>query len=270
MATDRLVDAHVHVASSDEDAFPRQPTGAGSDWWRHESGVERLHQNLEASGVEGAVVVQAVGVYGYDCTYAASVTADDPALAFVGAIDLSGDDIEADFRTLARHDHLGGVRLFGVGAANAEWLTNGTGQLVWSLAAEVGCTLVPTIFSDGLPALRTLMERTPEVVVAIDHCAFPGFAGPGAMDNLAALAEVPSLHLKVSSHNLDGEGDPARFVDTLAEAYGPTRLCWGSDHPQHQSKTYPQLVELARHAARNLDAEHRAGFLGGNTRRLWW
>ncbi|MEZ5373425.1 MAG: hypothetical protein R2704_11945 [Microthrixaceae bacterium] len=118
MATDRLVDAHVHVASSsDEDAFP--PTHwYRSDWWRNESGVERLHQNPEASCVEGAVVVRRSAC---TATTAPCGIGDGgrSGVGLVGAIDLSGGDIEADFRTLAQHDHLGGVRLFGVGAANA-------------------------------------------------------------------------------------------------------------------------------------------------------
>ncbi|MEZ5373424.1 MAG: hypothetical protein R2704_11940 [Microthrixaceae bacterium] len=86
------------------------------------------------------------------------------------------------------------------------------------------------------------MERTPEVVVAIDHCA-SGSAGP--TDNLAALAEVPSLHLKVSSHNLDGEGDPARFVDTSPRPTAPP-ACAGarttpntSRRPTHSWSSWP-------------------------------
>ena len=271
MATELLVDAHVHVASADETRYPRQPTGAGSDWWRRPSGVEQLAENLDAAGVDRAVVVQAVGVYGYDCRYAAEVVAaGNDRLALVGAVDMADPDIESAFAQLHACGHLAGLRLFGVGAADAHWLTNGTGRRVWRLAAETGCVLVPTIFSDGLPALRALMDQEPGVVVALDHCAFPDLGGPGAMADLLGLADLESLHLKVTSHNLDDGNDPAVFLEALVEAFGPTRLCWGSDHPQHQSRTYPEMLTLARQSARDFGAADRAAFLGANALRLWW
>ncbi|MEZ5269505.1 MAG: hypothetical protein R2789_13400 [Microthrixaceae bacterium] len=93
MATEILVDSHVHVAGTDEVRYPRNPTGAGSDWWRRECGVENLRQEMDSVGVQRAVVVQAVGVYGYDCTYAAEVVAADPErLSLVVAIDMAGPD----------------------------------------------------------------------------------------------------------------------------------------------------------------------------------
>lgn len=271
MATELLVDAHVHVASADEVRHPRNPTGAGSDWWRHESGVEQLVANLDAAGVDRAVVVQAVGAYGYDCTYAAEVVAASGGrLALVGAVDMSCPDAPAAIATLRATTPLAGVRLFGVGASGSEWLTNGTGAAVWQVAFEEGLVVVPTIFPDRLGDLRTLVEQRPEVLVALDHCAFPDFGGPDAIDDLAAMADLPALHLKVTSHNLDDGNDPATFVEPLAGAFGAERLCWGSDHPQHESKTYPEMLDLARHAARNLTPPDRASFLGGNALELWW
>lgn len=265
-----IVDSHVHVASSDEERYPRDPTGAGSTWWHHAGGVEELVQNLDASDVDRAVVVQAVGVYGYDCRYAADVTAGSDRLAFVGAIDMAGPDVGASFERLNGTAELAGLRLFGVSAAGVGWLTNGAGATVWSLASRTGCVLVPTIFGDALPALRQLMEQYPEVDVALDHSAFPDLGGPDAMAQLLALADLTRLHLKVTSHNLDTDEDPAVFLDALVDAFGPTRVCWGSDHPQHQTKTYPEMLDIARNATRNLTAADRAAFVGGNAMRLWW
>lgn len=271
MATDLLVDAHVHVASADETAYPRHPTGAGSDWWLQPTGVEELTQNMDAVGMDRAVVVQAVGAYGYDCAYAAAaVAASGGRLALVGAIDMTSPDVEAEIVTLLGNAPLAGVRLFGVGASGADWLTNGSGEAAWRVADDEGLVLVPTIFPDRLGALRALMEKRPKVVVALDHCAFPDFGGPDAMDNLTAMAELPTLHLKVTSHNLDDGNDPSILVETLAAAFGPGRLCWGSDHPQHQSRTYAEMADLGRRAARNLTPPERASFLGGNALGLWW
>ena len=270
MAPDEVVDAHVHVASSDEARYPRRPNGLGSEWWRDAVGVEDLLAGMDECGVDRAVVVQAVGVYGYDCSYAADVTGNRDRLAFVAAVDMTGSDPVGDLERLAETTDLVGLRLFGVGAGGVGWLADGTAASVWERAAELPCVLVPTIFPDALQLLRGVVERHPEVEVALDHSAF---VDPGQPDSLAALrsmAEFPGVHLKVTSHNLDTDGDPAMFLEGLLGTFGAERLCWGSDHPQHHTRTYSQLLDMARSAARNLTPAQRSAFLGGNARRLWW
>ncbi|MEL7207743.1 MAG: amidohydrolase family protein [Actinomycetota bacterium] len=274
MATDAaaVVDAHVHVASGDEHRFPRSPSGLGSEWWRNPSGGSELTSAMDDAGVDRAVVVQAVGVYGYDCTYAAEVvSASGGRLALVGAVDMASPTADESLAALFEQHRPVGVRLFGVGADGAGWLSSGVGRSVWAVASELGITLVPTLFSDHLSQLRELIEAQPDVIVALDHCAFPDLGGPRAMADLCAMADLPALSLKVTSHNLDHtEGDPAPVLEPLAEAFGPERLCWGSDHPQHGGLTYDDKLELARRAARQLDAAGRARFLGGTARELWW
>jgi predicted TIM-barrel fold metal-dependent hydrolase len=266
-----VIDAHVHVACADERRYPRRPTGAGSDWWREGGDAAALVEALDASGVEQAVVVQAVGVYAYDCECAIdTVTRDRDRFALVGAVDMDGDDPAEALADLAAKAPLAGVRTFAVGDAGSAWLADGRGDAVWALAAELDLVVVPTIFTERLPELRVLLERHPNVTVALDHCAFPDMAPPGRRSDLRHLAELRGLHLKVTSHNLDGPDDPAAFLEPLLSAFGPERLTWGSDHPQHQSLTYPEMVALAWRACRNLAPHERAAFLEGTARRLWF
>src|SRR5262249_13561479 len=99
---------------------------------------------------------------------------------------------------------------------------------------------------------------------------FPGMAPPERRDDFRHLADLPALHLKVTSRNLEEADDPAAFLESLVAAFGPERLAWGSDHPQHSSLTYPDMVGLARRAARNLAPPEQAAFLDGTGRRLWF
>lgn len=278
-----MIDAHVHVASSDETRYPRTPTGAGSEWWRSNGDAARLATVLDEADVEHAVVVQAIGVYGYDCRYALdAVAASDGRFALVGAVDMDGPDPAqalADLATSAQvaggpgdtgARRLAGVRAFGVGAAGTAWLGDGRGDALWALDAELDTVVVPTVFTDQLPALRALLERQPAATVALDHCAFPDMAPADRRGDLLHLADLPQLHLKITSHNLDDGGDPAAFLEPLVVAFGPERLVWGSDHPQHQSLTYAAMVGLARDAGRNLDPHAQTALLDGNARRLWF
>ncbi len=266
-----MIDAHVHVVCRDDEHFPLGPTGAGSDWWRTTGDAQSVLAALDASAVDHAVVVQAVGVYGYDCRCAwATVAGSDGRFVFVGAVDMDGDDPAAALGELAATTTLAGVRTFGVGAAGTAWLEDGRGDALWEAASELGTVVVPTIFTDRLPQLRALIDRHPAVTVALDHCGFPDMAPPERRDDLLALAELPALHLKVTSHNLHQADDPAAFLDRVVEVFGAHRLAWGSDHPQHQSLTYPQMVALARQACRHLSPDEQDAFLGGTSRRLWF
>jgi L-fuconolactonase len=261
-----IVDSHTHVMSADTDRFPPRPDVG---YWFHGAGdVASLLGVMDDAGVDAAVIVQFVGGYGYDCSYAAHVvTEGNGRLALVGAVDMYGADPAADLQALVAEAPVRAVRVFGVGVDDPVWLTDGRAAAVWAAAAEAGVGIVATLWADDLGALRPLVEAHPGVIVAIDHCGFADFA-TGAKP-LFALADLPAVHVKVSSHVLHPLDDPAGVVETLAEGFGADRLIWGSDYPQTEG-AYADMLALGRRASRRLDGEAQAEFLGGTAHRLWF
>jgi predicted TIM-barrel fold metal-dependent hydrolase len=265
----RIVDTHVHVACADTAVYPRRPTGVGSTWWTEPNGrAEAVFADARGAGVGHAVVVQAVGAYGYDCECAADSAASSMGFAsLVTAIDMSSSMSTGprDIRTVV------GWRLFGV-ADGAPWLDDGRADSIWQLAAAQDVVLVATIFSDRIGALQAVVARHPGVVVALDHCAFPDMARDGER-GLLTLADDPDIVLKVSSHVLAAwhrAGTLTQSFDRLVAAFGVQRMCWGSDHPQHQGLSYAQKLALAHTAAASLDDGQRAMFFGGTAARIGW
>ena len=66
-----MIDTHLHVADPDVARYPRSserlPT---STWWEDQGrDAHTLAADLEAAGVDCGVLVQAVGLYGYDNRY---------------------------------------------------------------------------------------------------------------------------------------------------------------------------------------------------------
>jgi predicted TIM-barrel fold metal-dependent hydrolase len=261
-----IVDSHTHVMSTDTE---RYPTRSDLGYWFHGAGdVASLLAAMDDAAVDQAVLVQFVGGYGYDCTYAAdAVAAGNGRLRLCVAVDMYGADPAADLRALATSASPQVVRVFGVGADDPVWLTDGRAAAVWAAAAETGIGIVATLWDRDLHHLRPLVEAHPTVTVAIDHCGFVDFSGD--VSPLLDLADLPAVHVKVSSHVLGPLEDPAVAVDLLADRFGADRLVWGSDYPQTEG-TYAGMVELARRAARNLDEGEREDFLGGTARRLWF
>ena len=264
------IDTHVHLASPDQDRYPRHPMDVGSPWW-HRAGysADEVLATVTGAGVAGLLAVQAVGVYGYDNAYVVDAAAQHPdRVRAVVAVDMEGPDPAADVVREAGRPGVVGVRLFAV-TPGSSWVGTARGRAAVEAVADLGLTLVLTVFQAQLAVLRPLLEARPSLGVALDHCAFPALVdGVVAPDQpVLTLAELPQVALKVSSHlfgSLGGDGDPAPLVDQLARCFGPDRLLWGSDYPQTAHSSYAALVDEGRRAVRHLDPAHQAAVLGDN------
>lgn len=257
-----VVDAHTHVASVGTDVD-------GDPWWGADASVADLLSALDDGDVDRAVIVQAIGAHGYDCSYAVESATDNrdrcslviavdmheehPAVVLESMIDAYGDDVP-----------LRGIRLFGVDGRDPVWLTDGRAATVCDLAADLELTVVPTLFSDRFGELRDLVSTFPSVPFALDHCGFLDMGDDRAEARLLELSDLGNLHLKVTSHVMAAaerdEGDAAPIVERLAHGFGARRLCWGSDHPQDRRHDYVEKLALAAQATRAFGENDRAAF----------
>jgi len=174
-----VIDAHCHVASSDTTRYPLAPTGVGTDWWKASADLGSLLARMDEAGVERAVVVQAVGAYGYDCSYAIDAAASEPdRLALVGVV-----DFEIDEPPLIG----AAVRVFGVGGGltspTPAWLTDGRAARVWERCAASGIGVVATILEPHLPSLVPLIRYV---------CPFCRVAPQAALE-LGVVSKTSSL-----------------------------------------------------------------------------
>ena len=274
-----IVDTHTHVAISDDPRFPLSASDLTSSWWTSGATIDDVLHQLDANDVHRLVLVQAVGAYGYDCSYAAaSAAAHADRAAFVAAISMHADDPVAELAALCEAPPSGaaiaGVRLFGVDGTEPTWLTDGRAAAVWDFAAEHNLVIVPTVFANEFKHLKVLAEQSPSVSVAIDHCGFTDMVEGDGQAMLFALADIPSLHLKVTSYVLEAaerdDGDAAILIERLAKVFGADRLCWGSDHPQDQRHDYAGKLALARHATRSFDDASRSAFFNTTASRLFF
>ena len=267
------------MAISDDPRFPLSASDLTSSWWTSGATIDDVLHQLDANDVHRLVLVQAVGAYGYDCSYAAaSAAAHADRAAFVAAISMHADDPVAELAALCEAPPSGaviaGVRLFGVDGIEPTWLTDGRAAAVWDFAAEYNLVIVPTVFANEFKHICALAQHAPTASVAIDHCGFTDMVEGDGQAMLFALADIPSLHLKVTSYVLEAaerdDGDAAILIERLAKVFGADRLCWGSDHPQDQRHDYAGKLALARHATRSFDDASRSAFFNTTASRLFF
>ncbi|MEZ4279094.1 MAG: amidohydrolase family protein [Myxococcota bacterium] len=267
-----IVDSHVHVIAPDLARYPFTPRALSGQWYIDgPCSAEELLVQMDACGVDRAILVQAVGAYTFDNAYAADAARAHPA-RFVSAacIDPLADDAIGTLESWIRDAGMQGVRIFAVSRTDETWLDDPRTFPVWERAAELGAHLIVTIMNHQLPALLGFLDAFRDVPVSLDHCAFPDPTSPAS---LFALARYPKLHLKVTTHVLDATieqaGEALPFVRQLVDAFGAERLMWGSDFCQIQGRRYAELVALGRSAFDGLPAAERAACLGGTAARLW-
>lgn len=164
-----------------------------------------------------------------------------------------------------------------VAAANDGWLASDEADALWTAARErhllVSLSATPAWQAD----LRRLAQHYPDVPVLCHH-----LAGVTAADADTGLRQViqsaacPNVYIKVSGfHYASARGWDHPWPDGVAifrrifEAFGPDRLCWGSDFPASDRYcTYRQSLEVVRTHCDFLTDEDRARIMGGTLRAI--
>jgi L-fuconolactonase len=131
------------------------------------------------------------------------------------------------------------------------------------------------------PVLRTLAERFPEVPFLVHHMAGlkAAEAAPRPLfRDVLESAKLPNIYVKLSGfHHASGPDDRWEYpyphcqwlAQGLYEAFGPQRLCWGSDYPVvRAAMTYRQSLEAVRRHCGFIPPAEMEQVLGGNMLRL--
>jgi L-fuconolactonase len=142
-----------------------------------------------------------------------------------------------------------------------------------------GLTYDLLVFARQLPAALALVDRHPGLDVVLDHIAKPVVQGPPPavwVANLRELARRPRVHCKFSGVVTEVPGwqwtpELLRpYFDVALEAFGPSRLMFGSDWPVCQvAADYADWHRFVETCTAPLSSSERAAILGGNAARFY-
>ena len=116
------------------------------------------------------------------------------------------------------------------------WLSNGSADWFWPLAAEAGIPVM--IFAPGsIPLIDTIAERHPNLRVVIDHLAIHDKKDADAfarLPDVLRLARLPNVAVKASALPVfSSEPYPFpglhQYIRQVYDAFGPKRMFWGTD-----------------------------------------
>jgi L-fuconolactonase len=275
-----IIDIHPHIISDDEVRYPPAPLfGKRSDWSQERPNtVEALIAAMDDAGVAKAAVVHSSTTYGFDNAYVVDGcnTYADRLLA-VGSVDVAAPDAVAVIKDWTAKG-LKGLRIFTGGSTkdfDPTELENPAAYPAWELLGELGIPMCIQTGPIGLPQVRDLATRFPQVNIILDHLGRPDVLdGPpyANAQSLWGMADLANVYMKLTPRIMGdvkkGEADPASFFAKTVEVFGADRLAWGSNFPTSPG-TLGEILATAQDRLASLSDEDRAWIFGKTAQKLY-
>jgi L-fuconolactonase len=275
------IDAHHHLWD-----LSRRPQawldGPATDPIRRDFGVADLAAVAAAAGVDRTVLVQVLADIDETREFLALAAGTELIAAVVGWADLTSPKVAEDLADL--REGPGGHRLAGVrhlvqAEADPDWLARPEVIAGLKAVAAQGLVYDLLVVPGQMRAAITAVRAVPELTFVLDHIAKPPIRS-GALEPwaglLAELAAEPNVFCKLSG--MVTEADPAGwtvadlrpYADTVLEAFGPSRIMYGSDWPVCLlAGDYGQVMDAARELTAGLSAAERDAVFGGTAERAY-
>jgi predicted TIM-barrel fold metal-dependent hydrolase len=272
------IDTQVHVVSHNQARYPLNPPAMDVPRWfeLHGRTVEELIAEMDAVGMDKAVLVQGFSAYQYDNRYTADSAFSHPdRFACACIVDIKVNPLER-VRYWVGERRARAIRFFLQLDADADWLCSHAGDAVLAELQRHGAVAQAALVAAQLPALQRAAGRHPELSFLLDHCGFADFSGGPEYPNasgLFALAASPNVHVKISNHvwhlAAAAGAQPRAVTSALVKAFGATRVMWASDLTVHD-QPYADLIAEAEAACADLTEAERALVLGDAAGALWF
>ncbi|WP_405905251.1 amidohydrolase family protein [Streptomyces sp. NBC_00828] len=263
------IDAHHHVwdlSVRDQDWI----TGPELKSLRRNFTVADLEPEARAAGVDRTVLVQTITVAAETPEFLALAAESELIGGVVGWTDLTAPEVAdelARLRELPGGRYLKGIRHQVQGEPDPEWLLRPDVRRGLAAVAEAGLVYDLIVQPHQLPSSAEAAASLPELTFVLDHLGKPpivaGDLEPWA-SGVRALAALPNTVCKLSGMVTEADlgkwtvDDLRPYADTVLEAFGPSRLMFGSDWPVCTlAATYEQVAESAQELTAGLGDDER-------------
>ncbi len=239
-----IVDAHVHVWTSDFKRYPLADGFEPKNLWVPSFSAERLLKEAHQSGVGKINLIQMTW-YGLDHSYILDVIANDPK-HFVGTgiipavtdVALASPD-----RTMVALSKKG-VYAFRVRGGSSrpplgggpQWMDHPGFDKMFKAGADHNLALSFLMGPRDLAEIDRMCRRFPETPVILDHLAgvYEG-SSEEEVTSLLRMAGHKRVMMKVGAFYGRGSTPPYRsllpLIQRVVAAFGPERCMWESDAP---------------------------------------
>jgi predicted TIM-barrel fold metal-dependent hydrolase len=239
-----MIDTHIHILEPERFTY---------EWTR---GFPALSGRFDLSDYEKASAdtgIQAGVFMEVDCEESADEAryfcslAEQPGCliqAVVAAARPESPDFERNLEAMA-HPRLTGIRRV-LHTQPDELSKSSLFRENVSRLGALGLSFDLCVLQRQLPLALDLVRACPQTTFILDHCGVPEISANDAPAGAGFLAWEKSIHALAAEPNVSGKisgitayaPEPLRnaqglrpYIDTMLEAFGPSRLAWGGDWP---------------------------------------
>lgn len=228
---------------------------------------EDLCPHLKKSGIDKTVLIQAAPDIA-ETEYMLSLANNTDFIAgVVGWVNMQGSDAPYQLARLSKSPYFKGVRPMIQDIVDDNWMLGPALEPSFLTLINLGLCFDALVKPRHLKQLLKLVNRYPSMKIVVDHAAKPNIEGEEFeqwAQDIQALAEKPNVYCKLSglvteagyNHNFD---ILVPYMRHLLNAFGASRLMWGSDWPVLNLATdYSQWVSLTEAFLANSIKEDQA------------
>lgn len=235
---------------------------------------DELLRELAANEIDGCVAVQA-DQSERETLFLLELAAQHSAIAgVVGWVDLLSPNLPARLEYFSHFDKLCGFRHVVQAEPDDQFMLREDFQRGIAALQEFGFTYDILVYPQQLPAAIALAGQFPEQRFVIDHLAKPlikaGEISPWAMQ-MKKIAAKPNVFCKLSGLVTEADWQHWRaedfrpYFDVVFEAFGTSRLMFGSDWPVCLlAGTYRRVKDLVANYTRDFADSDKQKIFGSN------
>jgi L-fuconolactonase len=269
------IDSHQHFWAYDESEYDWIDEGMAII--RRDFAPRDLVPLLKRHGFGGSVAVQVRQCLEENDYLLRLADENEFIRGVVGWVDLRSASVREDLERFREHPSFVGVRHIVQGEPDERFLLREDFLRGIALLSELDLTYDILVYHHQLPAVLELVPRFPETRFILDHIAKPAIA-KGEIESWASaireLGRHENLCCKVSGMVTEADwrrgrpmtrSDYAPYLDVVLEAFGPTRLLYGSDWPVATvAASYDEVVEIVAEWIEPLTSDEKERILGAN------
>ena len=273
-----ILDSHHHLWRYDPARLPW--IGDGMPALKRDYGAADLEAAIAGTGVERTLLVHAQQNV-EETDWMLEIARAHPRIAgVVGWVPLVDPGVEATLARLAADPHLRGVRHIVHDEPDERFILRDDFNRGVARLRGFGLVYDVLIFAAHLPHAIAFVDRHPDQPFVVDHVAKPTIRASAFdrawAEGLRELARRPHVTCKLSGMVTEvrdpgwSSGLLQPYVDVALEAFGPSRLMFGTDWPVCRLKCeYAEWVEAVRAFVAPLSAGEQAAILGGTAQRVY-
>jgi L-fuconolactonase len=241
-----------------------------------------LAAETAAERIDQTILVQVLPDLDETVEFLALADGSDAAAGVVGWADLGSEkisDVLAGLRAVPGGGKLLGIRHLVQGEPDPAWLNRPDVRRGLAAVADAGLVYDLLTLPHQLPAAIDTVRALPQLTFVLDHLSKPPIASrtlePWA-SLIYELAAEPNVFCKLSGMVTEaGRGgwkvaDFRPYAATVFDAFGPSRVMFGSDWPVCLlAATYTEVCEIAEQLTGQLNSDEHDAVFGGTAARAY-